>query len=366
MSSAQQPPKRKSISLQVKREVIKRKEEGQGNSAIGRAMNLHEATVRTIWKKREEILEMYESYGASGVDSRKYASSASKELVKMERDLALWINRKEGEGVAIDKKQIMNQARVFYKSICKKNRVLPFGFKASTGWLYRFLERKNIRRIKLTADVHSADEVAAKEFPSILKGIIEEGGYHPNAVYNMDEVGLQYKKMPKSTFIAKKARQAQGRKADQSRFTVLFCVNSSGTHKMKPLIVHTAKHPRCFNHLSDMKDAPVYWRSSTTGWMTSSILEDWFLHCFVPEARRQCQKDGREFKVILTLDKCPAHPSFLDGLHPNVRVVFLPPNTTSLIQPLDQVSCIFFFFFFYKNYSIILQFGYQDSVSQVR
>ena len=115
MSSAQQPPKRKSISLQVKREVIKRKEEGQGNSAIGHAMNLHEATIRTIWKKREEILKMYESYGASGVDSRKYASSVSKELVKMERYLALWINRKEGEGVTLDKKQIMGQAKVFYE-----------------------------------------------------------------------------------------------------------------------------------------------------------------------------------------------------------------------------------------------------------
>ena len=34
-------------------EVIKRKEGGQGNSAIGRALDLKESTVRTIVKKEE-------------------------------------------------------------------------------------------------------------------------------------------------------------------------------------------------------------------------------------------------------------------------------------------------------------------------
>ncbi|XP_064096675.1 tigger transposable element-derived protein 1-like [Macrobrachium nipponense] len=175
---------------------------------------------------------------------------------------------------------------------------------------------------------NSTDELVAKEFPSLLKGIIEKGRYLPDAIYNRDEAGLQYKRMTKSTFLAKKVKQVRGRKADKSRLAVLFCVNSTGAHRMKPLVVHTAKHPRCYNHLSDMKDAPVYWSSSKKAWITSTISQDWLLNCFVSDARRKCLLNGREFKVILTLDNCPAHPSFLDGLHPNVRVVFLPPNTT--------------------------------------
>ena len=188
----------------------------------------------------------------------------------------------------------------------------------------------------MTGEAHSADAVTAKEFPDILKGIIEEGEYHPDAIYNTDEAGLQYKRMPKSTFLAKQVKHSRGHKADKSRFTVLFCVNATGTHKVKPLVVHTAKHSRCYQHLQDMKAAPVYWRASRTLWLTSLLTKDCLLNCFVPKARRKCREDGRPFDVLLTMDNCPAHPEWLMDIHPNVQVVFLPPNTTSLLQPLDQ------------------------------
>ncbi|GFQ97926.1 tigger transposable element-derived protein 1 [Trichonephila clavata] len=40
------------------------------------------------------------------------------------------------------------------------------------------------------------------------------------------------------------------------------------------------------------------------------------------------------FKVLLVLDNAGCHNIELD--HTNVKIVFLPPNCTSLIQPLDQ------------------------------
>ena len=123
------------------------------------------------------------------------------------------------------------------------------------------LKRKKILYVRCTGESRSADDVAAKDFPDVLRGIVEEGGYHPDAICNMDEAGLQYKLMPKSTFIAKKSKQVQGRKIDKTRITLCLCVNQSGTHMMKPVVIHTAQHPRCYKLLSDMKKAPVYWRS---------------------------------------------------------------------------------------------------------
>ena len=38
-------------------------------------------------------------------------------------------------------------------------------------------------------------------------------------------------------------------------------------------------------------------------------------------------------KVALVLDNCPAHPKLTLK---NIELVFIPPNVTSLIQPLDQ------------------------------
>ena len=65
-------------------------------------------------------------------------------------------------------------------------------------------------------------------------------------------------------------------------------------------------------------------------------MKDWLLNCFVPDAKWKCCQDGREFKVLLVLDNCPAHAHYLSDLHPSVQVGFLLPQTTSIIQPLDQ------------------------------
>ena len=39
-------------------------------------------------------------------------------------------------------------------------------------------------------------------------------------------------------------------------------------------------------------------------------------------------------KIALLIDNCPVHPSVSDLT--NVRLVFQPPNTTSVLQPMDQ------------------------------
>ena len=332
-------PKRKYLTLSEKKDIIRRRDEGQGARAIGRVLGLNESTIRRIYSQKTAILKSCKAYGPTAPDSR---SKANCVLVKVERYLASWLGRKESENVPVDKRQIKEQAMVFYKAICKREKVEAGSFRASHGWLYRFLKRKNIRNVRLTGETHSADEVAAKEFPGFLRALMEEKGYHPDCIFNMDESGLQYKKMPSSTFLAKAVKQARGRKVDKSRITVLFCVNQTGTHKMTPLIVHTAKHPRCYKNLRDMSQAPVYWRSSKKAWVTSSITHDWLLNCFVPEAKRMCRTRGHEFKVLLLMDNCPAHKPYLQTLHPAVEIVFLPPNTTSIIQPLDQeiISCV--------------------------
>ena len=59
------------------------------------------------------------------------------------------------------------------------------------GGFIGFLSEKKIRNVRCTGESRSTDDVAAKDFPDVLRGIIEEGGYHPDAIYNMDEAGLQ-------------------------------------------------------------------------------------------------------------------------------------------------------------------------------
>lgn len=130
-------------------------------------------------------------------------------------------------------------------------------------------------------------------------------------------------------------RKGQRDTRHRRNVTVLLMANTSGMCKMKPLLYHKAKRPRAFKY-DDMTKLPVNWHHNSKGWMTGSITMDWFDYSFIPDAKKLCDEVNIVFKVLLILDNVPDYPRFLVGCHPNVKVMFLPPNITSLIQPLDQ------------------------------
>ena len=82
---------------------------------------------------------------------------------------------------------------------------------------------------------------------------------------------------------------------------------------------------------------PVMYTHSRNAWMTAFIFEDWF-HRPVPDVKDHLRQKGLKEKPILLLDNCPAHPpkESLVSRCSKVWAVYLPKNTTSLIQPLDQ------------------------------
>uniref|UniRef100_A0A8D2JKI7 DDE-1 domain-containing protein n=1 Tax=Varanus komodoensis TaxID=61221 RepID=A0A8D2JKI7_VARKO len=69
---------------------------------------------------------------------------------------------------------------------------------------------------------------------------------------------------------------------------------------------------------------------------------EWFHQCFIPEVKNYFEQEGLPFKALLIIDTAPGHPDSVCYEDENVEVVFLPPNTTSLLQPLDQdiIRCV--------------------------
>ncbi|XP_064118793.1 tigger transposable element-derived protein 1-like [Macrobrachium nipponense] len=141
--------------------------------------------------------------------------------------------------------------------------------------------------------------------------------------------------MPNRTYLSKEEKSAPGHKAGKERLTLLFGANASGDLKLKPLLVYLAENPRAFKGIFKSQ-LPVIWKSNKKAWVTLMVFEDWFNDHFVPAVERYLTSKGLPFKALLVLDNAPGHPSNLSDMHPNVKVVYLPPNTTSLIQPMDQ------------------------------
>jgi hypothetical protein len=121
----------------------------------------------------------------------------------------------------------------------------------------------------------------------------------------------------------------------KERLTVLACTNAAGTHKLKLTVTGKSARPHA---LKGVYNFPAYYHANKCAWITSQLMLDWFVNYFALEACAHCKSNGLgdDRKIILTLDNCPAHPDASLLISGNVHLVYLPPNCTSIIQPMDQ------------------------------
>ena len=122
-------------------------------------------------------------------------------------------------------------------------------------------------------------------------------------------------------------RKPASSKKAMEHLTVMVCTNKDGPDKKNLLVLGKSQRPRCFKGL-DITKLPVTYKANSKAWMTSILFEDW-----LKEWDRQLE--GKP-KICLLVDNCPAHPNPPKFVPKNIELVFLPPNTTSVLQPMDQ------------------------------
>ncbi|XP_053954302.1 jerky protein homolog-like [Anastrepha ludens] len=167
-----------------------------------------------------------------------------------------------------------------------------------------------------------------------LQEKIKEMEICSHQIYNADESGLYWKLLPEKTYVSLSEKQAPGRKSEKQRFTFMACTNATGNHKLKLLVIGKARNPRVFKNFN----CPVEYKNSKSALMTSAIFKDWFHNSFVPQVRKYLKDGGLPEKALLLIDNAPSHPNEIelkseDGL---ILTMFMPPNVTPLIQPMDQ------------------------------
>ncbi|GFS82468.1 tigger transposable element-derived protein 1 [Trichonephila clavipes] len=177
-------------------------------------------------------------------------------------------------------------------------------FSASKGWLTGFLKRNALHNIKITGESATADEGVAKIFPEELAKIIEDGDYSVDQVFNADETGLYWKKLPNRTYITKDENTASGHKASKDRVTLLLCSNASGDRMLKPLLINKSLRPRALKG-KDLKQLSVHWMANPKAWMTTAIFTEWLNNCFVPEVEAYMKEKSLDLKTTykFILDK---------------------------------------------------------------
>ena len=150
-------------------------------------------------------------------------------------------------------------------------------------------------------------------------------GYSKDNIWNMDETGLFFRALPDRGF-AQKSRSCKGGKKSKQRVTIALFVSASG-HKEKPVFIWKSENPRCLRGF-DKSCLPVSYYSQSKAWMSGEILEN-----ILTKLNRRLLKSNRN--ILLLMDNAGCHPEELVSKFSNIKIIFLPANTTSALQPLD-------------------------------
>ena len=202
--------------------------------------------------------------------------------------------------------------------------------KFSNGWLGGFKHRYKIREYVQ----HGEAGGAAVETPNAItqmNGVRELcSQYERRNILNMDETGLNWKQSPNRTL----ATQPQsGSKQNKDRITLVLTTDADGSQYYEPWVISRSKNPRCFKNIN-RRSLRVHYRYNKSKWMTGLICEE-----YLQWLDNKMRGEGR--KVLLLMDNFSGHElgvilvGGLQGLT-NVRITWLPPNTTSHWQPMDQ------------------------------
>ncbi|CAB4481133.1 unnamed protein product [Rhizophagus irregularis] len=212
--------------------------------------------------------------------------------------------------------------------------------KCANGWVYRFKLRNGLQKVNFSGEANSAPIESLPAERVRLRALLAK--YDAEDIYNADETGLFFRMEPNQTL---STGAVAGRKKDKSRVSILFCANATAL--------------------------PVIYRANSKAWMRSDIFVEWLRH--LDNYFRTLDR-----KILLLIDNAGSHFNTIrleendddettntgknnsdseqesnqnqnkkknqkkNGKNKkmipnltNIKLIYLPPNTTAHLQPMD-------------------------------
>ena len=182
-------------------------------------------------------------------------------------------------------------------------------------------KRYKIKEFKKHREFGDVDMRIVENNLPVLRNIL--GVYLQQDIYNMDETAFFYQLIPDRSLAT---QLWEGGKQSKHQMTVVVCTNATGSDKIPLWFIGKHLHPRCLKNIN-MNHLGCRSVANKKAWMTGELFREW-LQWFGKHV-------GTDRGIVLLLDNFSGHtPSSITP--PNIKIVFLPPNTTSKLQPCDQ------------------------------
>jgi hypothetical protein len=160
-----------------------------------------------------------------------------------------------------------------------------------------------------------------------MKGLRAMAGEFPeNDIYNMDEMGLFWRKPP---FYPLPTQDPWTTSRENSRVCLMACTNITGSDRLPLWMIGHSQMPQALSKIN-LEAMDCHWRYNTQAWLTRTLMQEWLLFFYRHVGDR---------RVLLLLDQHPDHQAAVDALPPppNVHVQLFPKQTNSSAeqQPLS-------------------------------
>ncbi|XP_058113772.1 CENP-B homolog protein 2-like [Magnolia sinica] len=269
-----------------------------------------QATICQVLKRKKEFLKV------DGTLQESVKRRSIPRFPKIEAALSNWVLQCQANQLPLSGQIIQEKGRSMARMLnIPEDEVPTF----SDGWLHKFQMRHNFQHFRSRGKCRVADPIAVAMLK--LKEITDR--FELQDIFSMDEAALFYSMSPDRT-IAEKQLEVVDK--DKIRLTLALTCNANGSEKLPPLFVGSSARPRSFQKRT-REELCFYYRNNKKALMTAVLFQEWL-------KKLDMYMGSRDRRILLLLDDGPSHViENVDLGH--VHVHFLPPDTTSKIQPLD-------------------------------
>jgi len=250
-----------------------------------------------------------------------------------EERLAEWILIQESLGLAPTHGQIRAFAG---RILVARGDAAPLGKR----WIAGFLRRNPILRTKKQLHIDSlrvngaTTEIIKKWWPKLAIPAIK--AIKPDNRYNMDEAGIMEGMGDNGLVVGSVHKRFIQKKHPGSKAWTSFieCISATG-RSLDPLVIFKGKSVQQ-QWFETTLDEFKGWKFTATenGWTTDDTALEWLQKVFIPQTAPPDLSEAR----LLVLDGHGSHETtefmWECFLH-NIQLLFLPPHTSHVLQPLD-------------------------------
>lgn len=291
-----------------------------GKRAAGRKFDVDEKCVRR-WCAQKEALE--------NTNSKKRAFRGKPcKFPELEEELFRYVTEVRNDGYALT----TDMLRVKALALARAKNIPAGTFKASAGWVRRFLKRKDLsfrRRTTLCQRLPEDYTDKVLSFHKYVIGLRHQHNYLLSQIGNADQTPVWFD-CPENYTVELKGKKSVAVRttgAERQRCTVMLCVTADG-RKLPPYVV--LKRKRIPN---EVFPKGVIVRAQEKGWMNDDLVLDWVKCVWQNRPGALLAK-----RSLLVLDSFRGH--LTDKVKEQLRRVgtdmaVIPGGLTGMLQPLD-------------------------------